>query len=466
VNDVLSIRVIEARVANVTVKYFDAKDPNHPEKQQHWLDDEYLRNHSPVKRGNAIRKEQLDEYQRLLNVNSDRYVRPVVSPAQERGAVNIEYDVFEASPWHAYTQLDNSGTDTRQWNPRFGLLNTNLTGQDDLLSLMGQVDVRTREDNYAAFGRYERPLLDPRLRVGFFGGISEFDITPESTGGLVNFLGEGEFGGATLRYNVMQIEDWMFDLTGLLSYEVSQIDRSLGVDSDVDMALAGVGFEIHRLHYDKDLQLQKGTSVSFERQENYTGNFDDFQNARFGADPDFIRYSLSGAHWQFMDPKNRIHQVSARAKYIYPTARLVPAKMTTFGGLYTVRGYHEDEIVADGGLLASLEYRFYLSRYLSPSKTDAAEAKGKKAGAWWRPDVSLLAFTDYGRPEIKDPQVGEFDTQNMWGIGLGVVLEIKNNFSAAVYHSWALKETVRPSDGSILTDEGDSQWNFNFILRF
>ena len=32
--------------------------------------------------------------------------------------------------------------------------------------------------------------------------------------------------------------------------------------------------------------------------------------------------------------------------------------MTTFGGLYTVRGYQESEIVADGGIIASVQYEY------------------------------------------------------------------------------------------------------------
>jgi hemolysin activation/secretion protein len=80
-------------------------------------------------------------------------------------------------------------------------------------------------------------------------------------------------------------------------------------------------------------------------------------------------------------------------------------------------------------------------------------------------DVSLLGFTDYGRPKTKDPVAGEFDTQNMWGAGLGTLIEIGDRFEAGIYHSWALRKTER-GDGSTLTDRGDRQWNFNFIYRW
>ena len=34
--------------------------------------------------------------------------------------------------------------------------------------------------------------------------------------------------------------------------------------------------------------------------------------------------------------------------------------MTAFGGMYTVRGYDEYEIIADGGILTSIQYEYDL----------------------------------------------------------------------------------------------------------
>ena len=162
-------------------------------------------------------------------------------------------------------------------------------------------------------------------------------------------------------------------------------------------------------------------------------------------------------HRQFLDP-NEVHTVLARFAGVASNERLVPAKMTAFGGLYTVRGYEEDEIVADGGFLASLEYRYDLTQSLYGKGND-----GNKR--FPSPDVSLLCFTDYARPEIKDPLLGEFDTQTMWGAGLGTLIEVGGSFQAGIYHGWALRETKR-GDGGTITGRGDTQWNFNIIYRW
>jgi hemolysin activation/secretion protein len=450
VEGILPLRVIEARVAQVTTKW---RDRQGQEKKEHVLKEGFVERGSPVQEGQVIQKDALDNYVRLLNANPDRRVTAVASPGREPNALDLSYHVYEDNPWHLYTQIDNSGPDERRWNPRVGLLNTNLTGRDDRLSGMVQADVKSPGDNYAAFGAYDFALA-PGFRLGFYAGISQFDITPEVTQGLINFLGEGWFTGMTGRYNVAQAYGWMFDVTGSLSREISQVDRSLGTDSDVEMTLAGLGLEARRAREAPTGEIVAETSAFFERLQNFGGDATEFENARRGADPHFTKWSLGAAHWQFLDPR-QVHQVSARFRDILPGERLVPAKMTTFGGLYSVRGYPEDLIVADGGILASVEYRFYLSRCL-----------GIDAKATRKTEISLVGFSDYGRPTIKDPTVGEIDSVDMWGMGVGTILEIKPNFVAGIYYSWALREVKSPSDGRILTDEGDGQWNFNFVYRF
>ena len=70
------------------------------------------------------------------------------------------------------------------------------------------------------------------MRLGFYAGHSEFDITPE-TGAGVNFIGNGSFFGGTLRYNVLQIKDWLFDFIGSISSEQSKViiyAGQIGVD--------------------------------------------------------------------------------------------------------------------------------------------------------------------------------------------------------------------------------------------
>ncbi len=436
---VLSVQVLEGRIAQVTVERYDF-DRNPQEKG--YLKKSVLESWSPIREGDVIRKKTLDDFVRLLNLNPDRYVSPVISRSTEPNALNLSYDLHETSPWHCYIQVDNSGTRDRQWSPRVGLINTNLTGVDDRLSAMYQAPwERGIEEEYAVFGSYDRPVFTPRLRLNLFSGYSQFDIS----GAGINFLGNGSFYGGILSYNILQIGDWFVGLTGSLSQERSKVTPSLGIASDVDMELWGVGANVHR---SDDMS---NTSLTFDRSENMGGsNKREFEDARVGTDPDFAIYRFGATHSQFLD-STRINRVSGSFRSVTSNKRLVPAKMTAFGGLYSVRGYEEDEIVADEGIFISGQYEF-----------DIVKAGSAKQGAT---EKSLLrrfgpvVFVDYGRAKIKDPVATEKRVRELSSTGTGIIFEVGDDFSAQIYYGWALRGTDE-------TDRGSGRLHANFIKRF
>lgn len=183
----------------------------------------------------------------------------------------------------------------------------------------------------------------------------------------------------------------------------------------------------------------------------------EFAKARVNTDPDFTIYTLAASHRRFID-RNDIHELSGSLRSISFNERLVPAKMTTFGGLYSVRGYEEDEIVADGGIIASAQYKFDLTKYLNgPEQDNAGQPNGGsgKASGDSPANISLLAFVDHGRARIKDPVPGEKRAVDLWGAGLGATVEMGEHTYGGFYYSWPLRGT---SD----TDRGDGRWNFNF----
>ena len=331
-----------------------------------------------------------------------------------------------------------------------GLVNTNVLGIDDRFSVMYQAPwERGIEDEYSVYGSYDFPVFTPRLRLNLYSGYSEFDI-PEAD---INFLGNGSFYGSILSFNVLQIQGWFFDVTGSLSNERSRVTPSLGIASDVDMELWGVGAKIH--HSD-DLS---STSLTFNRSENMGGSDkSDFEDARTDTDPDFTIYNFGATHSQYLD-NVKVNRLSASFRSITSDERLVPAKMTTFGGLYSVRGYEEDEIVADGGILISGQYEFDLVK-AGEAKRNRQESPGlKEAKKPFLRKLAPVAFIDSGRAKIKDPVAGEKSVRELSSVGTGLIIEAWDNFSAAMYYGWALRGTED-------TDKGDGRLNMSFMMRF
>jgi hemolysin activation/secretion protein len=451
VNELLFIKVLESPITESKIEYYDA-DQNKVEKG--YLRRSTIEKWSPLKMGELANRKSLDDFVNLLNLNPDRYVAAIVSRGSEPNTLALGYNVYETDPWHYFIQLDNSGTKDRQWSPRIGLINTNLLGIDDGFTAVYQAAVDSIDENYSLFGSYDFPLMGPRLRLQLYGGYSEFDIVPEA--GLFNFLGSGSFYGGVLRYNVFQTNGWFFDVTGSLSHERSKITPSVFpefLSSDVKMDLWGIGVDIHRSN---DMSR---TSFTFNRAESFGGSGSaEFSDARPGADPDFSIYNISAHHNRYLD-QNKVQQLRGSFRYTRSSERLVPAKMTTFGGMYSVRGYDEYEIVADGGVLASAQYEFDLvkykqSRQIDESGPDEAESKRLKLKK-----LAPLAFIDFGRARIEDPTDNEKGAESLLSIGIGTVLELGDNFSAGVYYGFPLETTDD-------TRRGKGRLNVNLMLRW
>ncbi|MBC8468493.1 MAG: hypothetical protein H8D56_03390 [Planctomycetes bacterium] len=261
---ILPVEIVEAEISEINITSYNT---DREQVEKGILRSSVIEDWSPVKVGQVVNKKELDYFVNLLNLNPDRHVSAVISRSSEPNTLALGYDVYEANPWHYYIQLDNSGTQERQWAPRVGLSNTNLTGIDDRLIGLYQAPWESGiEDNYLLFGSYEFPLFSPRLSFSVFGGQSKFDTTPE--GGPLNFLGRGSFYGGMLRFNVFQINGWFMDITNSLSYEKSEVTPSLfkTLESDVEMDLwtAGVG-----LHRSDDIS---NTSVRFNRVQSVDGS--------------------------------------------------------------------------------------------------------------------------------------------------------------------------------------------------
>ena len=438
-DDVLSIEVIEGTVSSVEVKSYE---PNQAQVEKGYLKSEAIMDWSPVKVGEVPNQKALDEFVNLLNLNPDRYVSAVVRRGATPASFSVEYDIYEANPWHWFIQVDNAGTKDRQWTPRIGLINTNLLGIDDTFTAVYQAPWESDiDENYSVYGSYDFPLMGPRLRLNAYAGYSQFDVSPET--GPTDFIGNGDFYGGILRYNALQTEGWFFDIKGMLEHTRSKVTPTLFplsvLGTDVKFWLWGWGLELHR---SDDITR---SSVGFDRWESWGGESggSEFVMARTGAKSDFSIYSFYANHSQYLDP-NKVGRFSGTFRWVGSNERLVSAKMTSFGGLYSVRGYDEYEIIADGGLLASAQYEHDLVRQQQADQGPQMQQTEEEKPFLRK--LAPLAFFDYGRSTINHPNIGgaalgEARHEELMSVGCGAIVELGNNFHGAVYYVYPLIDT-------------------------
>lgn len=448
-NGILPVRVLEAPVSAVASAYYDV---NNVSVDTGYLSVTALENWSPVKEGKVANRKALDDYLNLLNLNPDRYVSATISQGTEPETLALAYNVYEANPWHFFAQVDNSGTKDIRWTPRFGVINTNLLGFDDKLTAIYQVPLdKNWDDEYSIYGAYDFPVMGPKLRLNLYAGYNEFAI---HDAGLVNFLGRGEFYGGRLRYNVMQKKGWFVDVLGGLSYQRSKVTPSLFPDdltTSIWMYTWDYGIEISKSDDMTD------TTVGYTQERSIDSSDKEEMNlARPGSGPHFVINTLSARHSRYLDT-TKIQRLSGSFRWVDPDDRLPSAKMTSFGGMYTVRGYDEYEITADGGILASVQYEYDIVRKAQ------VELYGQETDDETRnpfiKKVAPLAFMDYGIAKIEDPAATEHYDRELCSVGGGCIVELGDNFTGTVYYGYPLMNTAN-------THTGKGRLNAGFLLRW
>ncbi len=451
-NGILPIHILEAPVSAVTSAYYDV---NNVSVDGGYLDVNMLEKWSPAEEGKVVNRKKMNDFLNLLNRNPDRYLSATISQGADSEALAVSYNVYEANPWHFFAQVDNSGTRDVRWTPRFGVINTNLLGYDDILTAIYQVPLDSSwDDEYSIYGSYDFPVMGPKLRLNLFAGYNEFAIHDS---GLINFLGRGEFYGGRLRYNAFQKDGWFFDVLGGLNYQRSKVTPSLFPDdltTNIWMFTWNYGVELSKTDDMSDTKLSYTQERSID-----TSDKDRMDDARTGPGPDphFVINTISARHSRYLC-SNKVERVTASMRWIDPDDRLAPAKMTSFGGMYSVRGYDDYEITTDGGIFASVQYEYDLVRKSQVELYDEQTENDKLRKPFLK-KLAPVGFVDYGLAKIEDPTASEHYDQELCSVGGGVIVELSDHFTGTVYYGYPLINTDN-------TRTGKGRLNAGFLIRW
>ena len=151
--------------------------------------------------------------------------------------------------------------------------------------------------------------------------------------------------------------------------------------------------------------------------------------------------------------------MSGSLRWVQPNDRLVPAKMTVYGGLYSVRGYKENEVVTDGGLLVSAQYEYDLVKYYESQEGIQTDEDGEPVQKPFLRRLAPLVFFDAARAKRKHPSVSEKEVEELASVGVGTAVRLGDNFDAGIYYGIPLRSTDD-------TRKNRGRWSFNLIMRW
>jgi hemolysin activation/secretion protein len=136
---------------------------------------------------------------------------------------------------------------------------------------------------------------------------------------------------------------------------------------------------------------------------------------------------------------------------------LLPLEKLSIGGAGTVRGYRENVLTHDNGVISSLEFRIPVPDLsLQPLKLPLPWGinKNPEDGA-----VQFALFADYGHAEDKRETVG---TKDISSVGIGLRWTPSPKAHAEVFYGHALNNVEEPEE----KDLQDKGWHFEMMWQY
>lgn len=452
------------------------RNVNHPAHDR-------LRDRLQVEDGDLLTKDRINDEIHRLNRHPGRRADVAIAPTDQPGEVVVDYLITEPRPWTLYAQLSNTGTDsTDEWRERFGFINRQLTGRDDIL----QFDYITAgfDESHTVLGSYSFDL-GPKARTKLFGRWNEY--TARDVGlGFDNFVGNGYEAGAEIAWNIYQDGPKFVDLVGGARFEHIDVENRVFLiegEEDFFLPYVGVRYEKHTPVHNAFGELLVETNWASVAGTDRT----EVQRlGRFGADDEFTILRGQLTHSFFLEPivdpegfrgdhgEDRMtlaHEmvISLRGQYSFG-ARLVPNYEFAAGGFHTVRGYPESATVGDDALVGTIEYRFHLGRATRVGEAGSQTVFGRPfnsvrtrpyGSADW--DVILRAFTDFGFVNVNDSPFFEND-ETLSSIGVGIEAQLRRNLTLRLDYGMAL--TNIGQGAAQTTDVGDGRLHFSATIVF
>lgn len=389
---------------------------------------------------------QVQQELAALNKRSpDRTITPVLRPGRGPGAVEVELKVDDTLPLHGALEINDQYTrDTTRTRLNASLRYDNLWQREHSVGLSFQISPEDPNEVKVLSGTYLfRPDVADLL-VAIYGVKSDSDVsTLGGDSGAVGVIGNGGIVGARVIKPLTRIGSVYHNLTVGLDYK----DFSDAISPD-----AGGGFETP-ISYTKFVTgyggfwIEDKARLQYNLEANWAvrglGNTEkEFEGKRFQAKPNFLYVRGTAALEATLPYDSRLHfdltgQVAS--------GPLISNEQASLGGVETVRGYLETQVLADDALQARLELR-------SPSVTDWHEWR-------WIREGRIVVFVDAAHGRIIDPLPNQDSSFSLAGTGFG--LRVDGVYGLASELDWALPLI---ENGEI--DSGESRLHFRFGYEF
>ncbi len=440
---VVTLQVIELKVGRLRVKnsrYFDL--------------DKIKDRAGSLKEGSVPNFNDVTKDIVALNQWPDRRVTPALRAGVAPGTVDVDLNVEDTAPIHGTLEYNNrqspSTTDTR--------LNAtvhydNLWQLGHSLSFTYQVAPQRPEDAEVFSGSYlaRVPNVD-WLNLLVYGVKSSSNVA--SVGGT-NIVGPGQIIGGRAVMTLPTRDGLFHTLSVGLDYKHFDQTVQLGTDA----FSSPVTYYPIVASYGATFQGDKFTTQFNASMTSNIGTLSstaaEFDNKRFDASPSFSHFNADLSHTQEL-PEG--FQLWGKVQGQVADGPLVSSEQLSLGGLDTVRGYLESEVLGDEGVVGNLELR-------TPDVGAMLQKQIKDETGQGTPHFTtfnewrFFAFTDAGRATVLHPLPDQQSQFDVWSYGVGTRFKVFDHMNGMLALSV-------PMISQTYTRANDPRFNFRIWGEF
>lgn len=442
-----------------------------------------IKDESPLKEGDVMKKEVLEDYLYSLSRFPGRTVSAAVSNEPSSAQVVLDYYVQEKKVFDVYAGVSNTGTtETSKFQYRVGLLATQLTNNDDILSIDYQNS--NFQDTQSVNSYYDArvgTMQDLRWRLtGQWGQYYSSDL------GLAaqDFSGNNWGVQGELIWTFLQKGNSFLDVdAGVKTWGATTENTLLQTNGSATFVTLSAMFNV--LSTGDTWAFQGSFGGMYTTTDASQQSLDELGRTDTSKAFSTINGSVYGSFYldPFLDSswsnsqslyKPLIHEIfgSVRGQYAFDY-RLTPLSQYTMGGLYTVRGFAQSLTAGDNALVGTIEYRMHLPRMFTPTVPTGSFPSASKPFKWApdsstgaAPDWDLVFSTFFDAGTVSSNQAYEFEVNTpMYSAGVGLDLNVLTNISVGLDWAWALN-SIESTTANVNVESGSSQFWFTATLVY
>ena len=372
--------------------------------------------------------------------SADRQVTPIMRAGRTPGTLEVELQVKDELPLHGTLEVNGRNTEDTSRLRALGLLRyDNLWQKYHSASFMYQTSPEDTSEVEVYAGTYVLPA-GLRNRLAFYG-VQSNSKSQVATAGALAVIGKGTILGTRLVMPLPETADYF--QTGTVGFDYK--DFSEGTELvGADTTQTPITYMNFMARYDgivrgEHQQTNFGAAVNFSIR-GLVSKQSEFDDKRAYSQADYAYFTA--------DVKNERrlpHDFSlvTRLEGQVADSPLISNEQFSAGGVDSVRGYYESQVLGDNALFASVQLQ-----------------TGKLIrNVDWLDTSTAFVFLDGAWLHLLKALPGEQQNSQLYGVGFGFNLRAARKLVSDVDLAWALKDA-----GTI--NKGDTRADFRLAYEF